>query len=119
MDHQAKLTNFYTSLDEPLKGTLLFLREQILQLHPRINEAWKYGMPFFCFGKKMFCYYWFDKQHRNRPYIGFADGYRMEHPLLEQGNRKRMKILRINPEEDLPMEDIESVLQKALIHYTP
>ena len=116
-DQQSHLENFYTSLQEPLRGTLLFLREYILARHPQLNESWKYGMPFFCFGKKMFCYFWFDKTDKNRPYIGFADGYRMTHPLLEQGDRKRMKILRIDPQNDLAMEAISEIFAQALSFY--
>lgn len=116
-DQQSKLENFYTSLQEPLRGTLLFLRAYILEQHPQLNESWKYGMPFFCFGKKMFCYFWFDKKDQSRPYIGFADGYRMIHPQLEQGDRKRMKILRIDPEKDLPMEAMQEIFNEALGFY--
>ena len=117
MDQQNRIETFYMSLEEPLRGTLLFLREHILASHSQLNETWKYGMPFFCFGKKMFCYFWFDKNDRSRPYIGFAEGYRMEHPLLEQGKRKRMKIMRFEHEGDLPVEELNEILEQALTFY--
>ncbi len=116
-DHQNKLIEFYDSLEEPLKGTLLHLREFILKQDERLHETWKFGMPFFDLEKKMFCYFWFDKTDRKRPYLSFADGYRMEHPALESGDRKRFKILRFNPEQDLPMEEIHEVLITALKFY--
>jgi hypothetical protein len=36
---------------------------------------------------------------------------------LEAGNRSRMKILTINPNQDLPLDLIKSVTQKALDLY--
>jgi hypothetical protein len=41
----------------------------------------------------------------------------MSHPLLEQGNRSRIKILRIKPDQDLPIEDIQAVLREAMALY--
>ncbi len=82
-----------------------------------MKESWKYSMPFFTMGKKMFCYFWFDKGNRSKPYLSFADGYRMEHPMLEQDDRKRMKIVRFTPEDDLPVEDIVQIIKLALRFY--
>ena len=45
--------NFYLQKDEPVKGCLLFLRNYILNYDKNITEAWKYGMPFFCYKGKM------------------------------------------------------------------
>ena len=117
MDQQNKIEAFYMSLREPLRGTLLFLREAILHAHPQLKETWKYGMPFFCLDKKMFCYFWFDQNDRSKPYIGFADGYRIEHPMLEQGNRKRMKIFRFDPAEDIAIGSLQEIMHMALLFY--
>ncbi|MDP4587542.1 MAG: hypothetical protein NWS86_05120 [Flavobacteriales bacterium] len=48
------------------------------------------------------------------PYILWVDGIHLEHPHLEQGDRKLMKILRIDPEKDLPIEVIHELLEAAL-----
>jgi hypothetical protein len=37
--------------------------------------------------------------------------------MLETGNRNRMKILRLNPNEDIPVDTINLLLQKALDLY--
>ena len=55
------LDNFYLEKEEPLKSTLLVLREVILSLDTNISHVWKYRMPFFCYKGKMFCYLWVDK----------------------------------------------------------
>ena len=64
----------------------------------------------------MFCYLWKDKKTQN-PYIGFVEGNRLDHPLLEQNKRARMKILRINPLEDIDVDLIKGLLAEALDLY--
>ncbi|MDW7691218.1 DUF1801 domain-containing protein [Flammeovirgaceae bacterium SG7u.111] len=109
----SNIDDYYLGQPEPMKSCLLALREIILSSNANITEAWKYSMPFFCYKGKMFCYFWKDKK-TGEPYIGWVDGGLMEHSALEQGNRARMKILRINPAEDLPIELIAEVLEEAL-----
>ena len=111
-----ELENYYLSKNEPNKSCLLALRDIILAFDTRITEAWKYSMPFFCVGKKMFCYLKIDKTTK-QPYIGVVEGGKIDHPMLEQGNRSRMKILRVNSMEDLPIESIYEVLTEAIAFY--
>ena len=111
-----ELDNFYLQHDEPIKGTLLALREIILQQNKDVTNTWKYGMPFFCYKGKMFCYLWFHKKHK-QPYIGIVEGKRFDELFLIQEDRSRMKIMLFDPNEDLPIQRIESVLQKAINLY--
>lgn len=106
----------YNKWDEPQHSCLLALRQIILGMHKNISETVKYGMPCFCYGKKHFCYLWTDKK-THHPYILMVDGNRMEHPLLIQGDRKRMKTLTINPNEDIPVDSIKEVLEMGLKLY--
>ncbi|WP_299456734.1 DUF1801 domain-containing protein [uncultured Microscilla sp.] len=110
------LENFYLNQPEPNKSCLLALRELILSLDENMADAWKYRMPFFYYKNKMFCYFWIDKQTKE-PYIGIAKGSEFTHPLLEQGGRSRIKILRIQPNQDLPVDDIQVILRKAMTFY--
>ena len=110
------LNNFYFKQPEPAKSTFLALKDIILKQDSNITNDLKYGMPFFCYQGKMFCYLWTDKK-TNEPYLLMVEGKHLDHPKLEEGNRSRMKILKVNPNEDLPIETIESILQKALDLY--
>jgi len=56
------LDNFYIEQDEPIKGCLLTLREIILKQDKDVSNVLKYGMPFFCYKGKMFCYLWIHKK---------------------------------------------------------
>lgn len=112
----SELDLFYDRQEEPNKGCFLALRSIILGLDPNISEAYKYKLPFFLYKNKMFCYLWKDKQ-TNFPYIGIVKGNELEHPLLEQGNRKKMKAISINPNEDIPIGALESILKEAIKLY--
>ena len=107
---------FYLSKEEPNRSCLQALRSIILRQDENITETRKWGMPCFCFRKNMFCYLWQDKK-TNEPYILMVEGKYLDHPQLEVGNRSRMKIFRINPNEDLPIQVIELILNQALDLY--
>lgn len=108
-----EIDQFYLKQTEPNKSCLLALRELILDFDESMSEAWRYSMPFFLYQKKRICYLWLDKKSKE-PYLGLVDGNQIDHPALEQGNRSRMKILRINPNEDLPLELIHQLLQQMI-----
>lgn len=110
-----KLDNYYLEKEEPNKSCLQALRDIILSLDENITTSWKYKAPFFSYKGKMFCYLWVDKK-TTHPYIGIVEGHRINHFALDQGNRKRMKVLPVNPNEDFP-EYIEEILDIALDFY--
>ena len=107
---------FRSNKEEPNKSCLFALRSIILNQNKDIVETRKWGMPCFCYKKKMFCYLWTDKK-TDEPYILMVEGKYLDHPELEEGDRKRMKIFRVNPNLDLPIIKIESILEKALNLY--
>lgn len=108
--------NYYLNKTEPTKSCLLTLRHIILKQDEKITETKKYGMPCFCYKKKIFCYLWTDKK-TDEPYILMVEGKYLDHAELEKGNRSRMKIFRINPNEDIPIAKIKSILKDALNLY--
>jgi hypothetical protein len=111
-----QLDNFYLNQEEPIRGLLLALRDTILLQDIDITNEWKYRMPFFCYKGKMFCYIWIHKKH-NQPYIGIVEGKRFNEPFLIQDKRSRMKIMVLDPSQDLPIQTIESIIKKAIDFY--
>ncbi|HJP61990.1 MAG TPA: DUF1801 domain-containing protein [Mucilaginibacter sp.] len=111
-----EIDNYFLQKEEPVKGCLLFLRDHILAYDKGITEAWKYRMPFYCYKGKMFCYLWTHKKN-GLPYIGIVEGRKIDHPLLIQEERARMKILFVDPTADLPLETINKILKIALDLY--
>lgn len=110
------LDSYYLRKEEPAKSCLLALRDVILNYDPNISETRKYGMPCFCYKKKMFCYLWIDKK-TDEPYMLMVEGKHLNHPKLEIGKRSRMKIFRLDPNKDLPIATIKLILKQALDLY--
>lgn len=108
--------SYYLNKEEPNKSCLLALRSIILGQDADVTETRKYGMPCFCYKKRMFCYLWTDKL-TDEPYILMVEGKHLDHPALETGKRSRMKIFRINPKKDLPLKTIQLILKKSLDLY--
>lgn len=110
------VTNFYLKLDEPNRSCFLAMREIVRKADEEVEETIKYGSPCFVYRGRAFCYLWKDKKS-NEPYFLLVEGKRLDHPMLEAGDRKRMKILRVSPTDDLPIDTINVVLNEALELY--
>jgi hypothetical protein len=108
--------DYFLQKEEPVKSCMEFLRAHILKQDVNITEAWKYGMPFYCYNKKMFCYLWVHKKY-HQPYIGIAEGRRIHHPDLIIEKRAKMKILLIDAAEDIPVKKIDAILKEVLALY--
>jgi hypothetical protein len=108
-----EIDNFYWKHEDPVKSCFLALRDIILAQDKDISNTLKYGMPFFSYKKKMFCYLWVHKKYK-QPYIGIVEGNRIDDPNLVKEKRSRMKIMLINPDKDLPIKDIEKILKQAI-----
>lgn len=111
-----EIDNFYLKANEPNRSCLLALRSIILEQDDLVTETLKYGMPCFCYKKKMFCYLWTDKK-TNEPYMLFVEGKHLNHPDLDSGNRARMKVFNVNPNQDIPLDTIKLLLNDALNLY--
>jgi len=105
--------NFFLQQGEPSKSCLLALRNIILSFDSKITETWKYGMPVYCYRGKMLCYLWLHKKYK-QPYLGVVDGNKINHPLLIQEKRARMKIMLIDPLRNIPQKKIEIILKQAI-----
>ncbi len=111
------IDQYFMQKEEPAKSCLLALRNMLLAYDPLFTEAWKYGMPFYCINGKMCCYLWMHKVYK-QPYLGIVAGKHIEHPLLLQEKRAKMKILLIDPKVDLPVDTIHEILKVAVAFYT-
>ncbi len=110
------LETFFEYYEEPTRGCLLALRDLIQAFDDDLVEHYKYRVPYFYYRGKPFCYLYQDKKAAY-PYIGIPRSDRFDHPALVQGDRKRMKVLPVNPEEDIPVEIIYEVLELAKALY--
>ena len=110
------IDNYFLQKDEPGKSCLMALRDIILKSNSNISEAWKYGMPVYCYKGKMCCYLWVHKKFK-QPYIGIVEGHKVEHPKLIIEKRARMKIMLIDPAKDLPIRTLKNILKQMIALY--
>lgn len=108
--------NWFIQQEEPVKSCLQFLRAHILAQDSNIIESWQYGMPFFYYNGKRFCYLWIHKKYK-KPYIGIVDGKLIDHPDLILEKRARMKILLLDPYKDIPIRKINAILKQVMALY--
>lgn len=108
------LDNFYASQPEPTQSCLLALRDLILAQSEHLAPSWKWNLPFFDYKGRFLFYLSPTHKKQNTPYIGVVNGHKLDHPALIQGNRTQIKILFIDPANDLPIEEITEVLQLAM-----
>ena len=110
------IDNYFLQQEEPARSCLQYLREYILKLDPNITEGWKYGMPFYFYKDKRFCYLWIHKKYQ-QPYLGIVDGNKIDHPDLIIEKRARMKILLVNAGKNIPVRKINKILKDVLDLY--
>lgn len=111
-----EIDNFYLRQDEATKEIFLALKDIILSVDEEIVNELKYGMPFFCYSGRMFCYLWTHKKHL-QPYIGIVEGKHFTQSWLVQEKRSRMKIMLLDPAKDLPVRKIKAVVRQAINLY--
>jgi len=111
-----EIDGYYISKEEPVRSYLLALRQHILNYDEQMSESWTHGMPMFRYKGKLFCYLWIDKK-TYQPYLGIYKGIEIEHPLLDLGNRNKMKVLHFNAEEDIPIDVINEIFGMAVKLY--
>ena len=110
------IDDYFLQKEEPVKSCLQYLRNYILGLDTHITEAWKYGMPFYCYSGKMFCYLWTHKKYL-QPYIGIVEGKKINHPDLIKEKRARMKILLLDPHKKIPVKKLASIMKDVIALY--
>ncbi|MEZ0485373.1 DUF1801 domain-containing protein [Fibrella aquatica] len=108
------LDDFYSNQSEPVQSCLLALRQLILAQHPALTPAWKWNLPFFDYKGRMLFYLSPSHKKLNLPYLAVTNGNELPHPDLLAEGRTRIRILPIDPEQDLPVTLIQEIVQQAI-----
>lgn len=109
-----ELEEFYCLHPEPTKGCLLALRTIILGCHDLMRETWKYQTAFFTLDDEVCCYLLMDKK-KKWPYVGIIRGNEIDHEQLIHAGRKKIKVFMVDPEKDIPIDSLNSLLNSVLI----
>lgn len=107
---------FYIQQPEPNRSCLMAMRDLLFQFDSELSETRKYGMPCFQKNGKAFCYLWIDKK-TTHPYFLLVHSDKFNHTMLIKGSRKKMKILPLNPAQDIPTKEVHKILALAMTHH--
>ena len=106
--------SFYLKWDEDVNACLQALQYLLKNFDPSIRETTKYGMACFLYRDKPKFYLGIDLKKNNEPYVLFVDGNKIDDPRLEQGNRKKMKIYRVDPNKNIDKTELYQLLKIAI-----
>lgn len=112
----SQLNQFYLEQSEPNRSYFLALRKFINNYDEQISEEWKYKLPFFYYKNKPFCYIW-KVQKTGQPYIGIVRANQIKHSLLIKGNRKKMKVLHLDVQKDVPIQTLKEIFSMLIKLY--
>lgn len=107
-------SSFYLKWDEDINACMLGLKYLILGFDSNISETTKYGMACFLYKGKPKFYLRIDLKKNKEPYVLFVDGNLIADLRLEQGGRKKMKIYRVDPSQDIDKEGLYELLKMAI-----
>lgn len=81
-----------------------------------LSESWKFNTPFYYYHKKWFAFLSYNPTN-HEIYISFVKGGQVEHLNLVSEGRKKMKIYRINPHENIDAEELKTIILKLKALY--
>jgi hypothetical protein len=108
------LDEFYSHQPEPLQSCLLALRGLILAQNEQLTPSWKWNVPFFDYKGRYLFYLSPTHKKLKQPYLGVVNGNKLSHPALLAEERTQIRILPIDPTQDLPVALIQEILQQAM-----
>lgn len=109
----SSVDHYFESLAEPERSCLLFLRQFILDYSDTITEKRKFNTPFYYVNGKWMCFISYNPKTKEI-YISFVDGFKMLHPQLVSEGRKKMKIFRVDANEDVDVKSLKQILNLAV-----
>jgi hypothetical protein len=105
---QEHIDNYFLSLPEPEQSALLFLHQFLIK-DSGLECQRKFNTPFYYHNGKWFCFISYDPKKRSI-YISFVKGNKVSHPKLFSEGRKRMKIYKVDPDEDIHTKELQNII---------
>ena len=102
---------------EPFQSIMLYVRSVILRTLPNVEEKYNYGIPFYHYNKKPFCYFNI-LRGTNFVDIAFIKGalLKEQFPLLKDyNNRKYVRSLQYENLESIDEGQLIAILREAAL----
>ena len=104
------LESYYLTKPEPYQSCLLALRDIILRAHPGICHERKFQIPFFTYKGQKLGYLWLNGK---KLMLGFCVDKSLQSIVSGAKPKDQYESIRINPDEDIP---VDFILQKLRHH---
>lgn len=82
-----------------------------------LEEKQKNNTPFYYYKGKWFGFLSYNKDKDHEIYISFTKGFCVEHSSLASEGRKQAKIYRIDPNQDINVEELQEITKSLKAHY--
>ena len=110
----SPLEDYFEALPEDYREVMLVVRDYLRAAPYGFEEKYKWDTPTYYAGGRYVCYLYYRPKAR-RAYLGFGRAAGIAHPLLLAEGRAQIRILVLDPGEDVPLRAIGEVL--ALLGY--
>ncbi len=101
--------------DKSHQSILLFVRQIIFETFPEINEKFKYGIPFYYYKQKPFCYLNIPKKKKYVD-VGFVKGFQLSNKqdvLVAGNNRNSVKSIQYSTLSEIDFNILKEILIEA------
>lgn len=112
-DNSTALVHYYEKQHITTRECLLALKAIVLSVDENIIHKRKYQIPFFCYKEFNLGYLWV---YKKKIIIGFIEDKR-SFPTTEQPIKDNVTTLKINPLDNIPIDDIKRTFRKLIEKY--
>lgn len=105
---------YYQRQPEPYQSCLLALKDIILSVNENISHERKFQIPFFYFKEKKLAFLWVN---RKKLMLGFVTDKSMLPKKENEKHKDAFSMMNINPNEDIPVDEIRDALQQLIDLY--
>jgi len=109
-----ELENYYLKQPEPIQGCLLALKSIILSVDKEISHRRAYQIPVFFYKEKKLAFLWV---HRKRLLFGIITDKSLMAPPEGARRKNTYETMEIDPNQDIPAEDIVEMLLRQMKLY--
>ena len=108
------LEDYLEALPEDYREVMLVVRDFLRAAPYSFEEKYKWRLPVYYAGGRYVCYLNYSAKER-RAYVGFGRAAGVAHPALLAEGRAQIRILVLDLEADVPLDEIGEVL--AMLGY--
>jgi hypothetical protein len=109
-----ELENYYFRQPEPIQGCLLALKSIILSVDEGISHRRAYQIPVFYYKEKKLAFLWVN---RKQLLFGLVTDKSLVTPPEGARRKNKYETMVIDPNEDIPAEEIVAMLRKQMELY--